>query len=149
MKKEHFIHVGWGFLGGFLIFAFYFGFLLWGQGGISGAWFQFLKDWYFILPITFGFGLQVGLFSCLRWLVKERKTGGAASVGVSTATSTTSMVACCVHRILDVLPVLGFSGALIFLVNFRTYFLILALLSNLFGIIFIFYKIYRFKKLAL
>jgi hypothetical protein len=54
----------------------------------------------------------------------------AAGGGVSTA----AMVACCVHHVTDVLPLVGLSAAATFLANWKVPFMIAGLATNLLGI---------------
>src|SRR3972149_3342817 len=73
-------------------------------------------DLYFVAAISAGFGTQVGLFVYVRRMVSLRARGGAATAtATGTGTSTAAMVACCAHHVRDALPVLGLSGAAIFL----------------------------------
>jgi hypothetical protein len=81
------------------------------------------SDRYLVGAIAGGFGLQVGLFVYLRALVRAqsralRSTGALTVAG--TGTSTAAMVACCAHHAADVLPIVGLSGAAIFLNDYRT-----------------------------
>ena len=94
-------------------------------------------DWYFVAAIAAGFGTQVGLFVHLR---RRRRTGATRSstalTGAGTGTSTVAMLACCAHHASDVLPLLGLSGAAIFLTDNRVPFMVLGLLSNAVGVVF-------------
>ena len=60
-------------------------------------------------------------------------TNGAVP-GASGTMSGTAMVACCAHHLADVLPILGVSGATIFLAQYQKSFLILGVSINLLGI---------------
>jgi copper chaperone CopZ len=109
------------------------------------AWFQFqfLSQW--IVPLTIGFGIQVGMFSYMRrfaHLAKSGKLSGApivASAGISTG----SMIVCCLHHVVDVLPFLGISAVAIFASQFQSFLLAVGIVSNLIGITFIFYTIQK------
>ena len=57
-----------------------------------------------------------------------------AGFGVHTATSTTAMVACCLHHLNDIVPFLGLSGAATFLVAYKTPVILLGLAANGVGI---------------
>ncbi|MHB1415103.1 MAG: hypothetical protein ACYC1C_07600, partial [Chloroflexota bacterium] len=52
----------------------------------------------------------------------------------STGASTTAMLACCAHHLGDLLPILGLSGAALFLNEFKTPLLWLGIIGNLAGI---------------
>jgi len=95
-----------------------------------------LTDWYFVGAVAAGFGSQVGLFSHLRRLL--RQNGGIRSATVmasgGTATSTTSMVACCLHHLAEVLPVIGLSGAAVFFTTYKVPVILFGLATNALGI---------------
>jgi hypothetical protein len=54
----------------------------------------------------------------------------AASGGTSTA----AMIACCAHHVTDVLPLLGLSGAAVFLAQYKVPFMVVGIVSNAAGI---------------
>lgn len=95
-----------------------------------------LGDWYLVLPIVAGFGIQVGLFVEMRRRLRRREgTRQATAVtGASTGTSGVAMVACCAHHLADVLPFLGLSGAALLLAEYRQPMMVLGLAMNLVGI---------------
>ena len=81
---------------------------------------QFGQYWYYLGLLPIGFGIQVGLFVYVRRLLSRRARGGAAAAtATGSGTSTVAMVACCAHHVTDALPVLGLSGAAIFLNDYR------------------------------
>jgi hypothetical protein len=96
----------------------------------------FWEDRALVIPILLGFGLQVGLYTLLKtglYLPVHAPAGGAVTAaggGVSTA----AMVACCVHHVADVLPLVGLSAAAAFLANWKVPFMIAGLATNLLGI---------------
>lgn len=97
---------------------------------------QFTNLWYLIGPLVLGFGIQVGLFYYIRAELKIRKAQNASkSVVASGGVSTASMIACCAHHITDVLPILGLSAAAMFLSNYQIFFMVLGVVSNIFGIV--------------
>ncbi|MBR9707307.1 MAG: hypothetical protein GOV15_02625, partial [Candidatus Diapherotrites archaeon] len=96
---------------------------------------QFTDLWFLMLPLLVGFGVQVGLFSYMRGVAKTREA--TASVAAAGSMSTASMVACCAHHLTDILPIIGLSGAMIFLTEYQSFFLVLGILSNLVGVTFL------------
>ncbi|NPV53220.1 MAG: hypothetical protein HPY71_06830 [Firmicutes bacterium] len=129
----------WGVAGAALLLSFYFGILIWAQG-IGHTLEQFSQDRLYILPIVVGFGLQVALYAYLRALLRRNsRMGGSGSstalVATSTGTSTVSMIACCIHHLGDILPLMGLSAAGLFLAEYRIPSLIVAMASNLIGIV--------------
>ena len=95
------------------------------------------SDWYFVIPIIAGFGTQIGLFVYARARFQRKAGMGAtkAMTGAGTGTSTISMVACCTHHLSDVLPIVGFSGASLFLNEYRDPLMALGVLMNAIGIV--------------
>lgn len=96
---------------------------------------QFETYKYWMTAIILGFGIQVGLF----WYAKRRTQIASASqksaVAASAGVSTTAMVACCAHHLVDILPLIGLSAAALFLTKYQTYFFLMGVISNIAGII--------------
>ncbi len=116
---------------------------------ISWSWSHALallaEDRWFVFPITLGFGIQAGLFTYLRSLHGATMMP-AAVTGSSTGASTAAMIACCAHHVSDVLPLVGLSGAAIFLAQYKVPFMVVGLLSNAAGIGVLLTMIWRAKK---
>jgi Cu+-exporting ATPase len=93
-----------------LILAIYFGVVSL-ISGMDFALEQFAKFWYFIVPLSLGFGIQVGLYTYLKNLVGQHGVSGKV-VAVSGTTSTAAMVSCCAHYLANILPILGVTGFL-------------------------------------
>ncbi len=122
-----------GALGSLALVGLYLGIVTWAQGSqhaLELLW----SDRYFVGAISLGFGTQVGLFAYVRMLQHAIGRASSALAGAGTATSSVSMVACCAHHLTDVLPIVGFSGLAVFLVDFRTPLLLLGIATNLIGI---------------
>lgn len=131
-------------VGSMALLAFYLGIITWAQGG-SHALSQLTEDLWFIVPITVGFGTQVGLFVYLRALHAASKAGVAATAG-STGVSTSAMLACCAHHLADVLPILGLGGAAIFLNDVKTPLAASGIVLNAAGIAYMLISIRRLRK---
>lgn len=99
---------------------------------LSGAWSQFRAMQYWIFPLVAGFGIQAGLYFFVRDVLKRAPTAMVSSSG---AVSAGAMVACCLHHLADVLPLLGLAAAAVFLTRYQGWFFLFAILSNLAGII--------------
>lgn len=138
-----------GFLGSLGLFLIYF-LILTLANSFSHALEQFYLLWPWMSVLIIGFGAQVGLYSHIRRELRQRKEKNqtnkelAASAGLSTG----SMVACCAHHLVDVLPIIGLSAAFLFLVKYQILFIILGILANIIGIIFMLdivkkYSLYR------
>ncbi len=118
-----------------LIFLFYFGIITFANS-FSHAILQFSRDWYWIIALSAGLGLQVFLhFKLKHELSKKALTakGLAATSGVSGA----AMLACCAHHISDALPFLGLAFFAGFFYEYRDLFLLFGVLSNFVGIAYI------------
>ena len=125
-----------GVAGGLLLVGLYLGLVSWAQG-LAHARELLWNDRYFVAAIASGFGLQAGLFVHVRRLIAARAAGSAAGVtAAGTGTSTVAMVACCAHHVADALPVLGLSGAAIFLNDYRIPLMASGLAVNALGVAF-------------
>jgi hypothetical protein len=94
-------------------------------------------DRYFVAAIAVGFGVQAGLYAYVRLVFAHAKavraSGALAATG--TGTSTAAMVACCAHHVVDVLPIIGLSGAAILLNDYRVPIMLAGLAVNAVGIV--------------
>jgi hypothetical protein len=105
---------------------------------------QLVTDRWWVGAIVVGFGVQVGLFVYLRRLHSRAAAGGMA---LSTGTSTAAMLACCAHHLSDVLPVIGVSGAAVFLNQYKTPFLALGVGMNALGITYLLWNVHRARRM--
>lgn len=101
------------------------------------AWSQYLLLKWWMTPLIVLFGVQVGLFMFLRGALKARHASGAAAGAIATSggVSTGAMIACCMHHVTDVLPIIGLSAAAVFLNAYQEAFLLLGILSSLLGLV--------------
>jgi hypothetical protein len=135
--KRYLIPLAAFLLGSTLIAEVYFGILIWAQGWDS-ALSIFLPNRWYVIPIWVSFGIQAALYSILRFrlfvpIASTVSTG--ALMGTSGGTSVTAMVACCLHHVTDVLPILGLSATATFLTRYQRPFLLIGLGMNIIGII--------------
>lgn len=118
--------------------------------GLVQGWAQAIQllrqDAYLVAPITLSFGVQVGLYTYLRVIVRARSRSGGAMTGASGATSAATMAACCAHRVADLLPFLGLSAAAGLLAAYKVPFMVLGLSVSLFGIALILRRIFRYRS---
>jgi len=104
----------------------------------SHAMEQFKILWYWFIFLIAGFGIQIGLYAYIRLEINYREIKNvakqelAASAGVSSA----SMATCCAHHLIDVLPIFGLSATFLFLAQYQVWFILLGILSNIIGIIY-------------
>jgi len=135
-------------LGSAFIASFYIGILTWAQGW-EYASSQFVRDRWYVIPIIVGFGVQAALYTILRFRLFIPVTSTAHTgtmMGASGGTSATAMVACCIHHVTDVLPILGLSAAASFLTRYQRPFMLVGLAMNLIGIGVMLFVLYRERQ---
>ena len=118
----------YGILAGVGLLAFYLVVISFFQG-INSAFLNLRSLWYFIFPLAIGFGIQIGLYTSIAHTATV--TGAVAGTG---GVSAGSMLACCSHFLLSILPIAGISGLTIFLMKYQSAFLSIGILSNAVGI---------------
>ena len=146
--KRYLIPIAAFLLGSTLMAGLYFGLLTWAQGWAYAANQFSLNRWY-VLPIFVTLGIQAALYSILRFrlFIPTTSTGHTgAMMGASSGTSVTSMVACCLHHVTDVLPILGLSAAASYLTRYQRPFMLVSLSLNIIGIIIMLVILYRERK---
>lgn len=131
---KNFRHFFWGTTAGIALLLIYFA-ILTIANSFAHAVYQFLDFWPWISLLVIGFGVQVGLYSFVRTGLKERSAKGAtAEIAAAGGVSTGSMIACCAHHVTDVLPIIGLSGAALFLSQYQLFFILIGVFSNAVGI---------------
>ncbi len=98
---------------------------------------QLLHLKFYIIPLALGFGFQVALFMNLGNSVKQSGT----VVGSTGAASTGAMIACCAHHITEALPFLAIGGLSIFFTNYQKELLMLSILVNWLGALYMYRKL--------
>ena len=122
-----------GLVAAFVLLGAYLGIISIAQGP-EHAFGQLATDAAFVVLIAAGFGTQIALFTELRTLHRHHRAA-AAVTAAATGTSATAMLACCAHHVVDLLPLLGFSAAAVFLDAYRTPLFVLGIGMNLIGIV--------------
>lgn len=131
-----------GLLGGLGLLGFYF-VVLTLVSGFPFAKEQFSDDWYFVIVLSFGFGVQVGLYIYLRQAIRHQDSTGKV-VAVSGATSTLAMIACCSHYLVNVLPIIGITGFITIVSQYQTQLFWVGIGANLLGVIYMVRKVRQF-----
>lgn len=126
----------WGMAGWLFLLILYF-LILTIANSFAHSLDQLKNLWYWLLPLIMGFSIQVGLYAYIRLEIKQRaiKSAAKAELAATGGVSTGSMVACCAHHLVDILPILGLSAAFVFLAQYQVWFIVLGILSNLIGIV--------------
>ena len=127
---------GVGLLGAAGLLGFYLVIVWLGSKSWSHAVDLLLTDRYYVAAVAAGFGIQIGLYAYVRRLLRgdHGLKSSTAVAAAGTGTSTTSMIACCLHHVADVLPVVGLSGAAVFLSNYKIPLIVVGLITNAIGI---------------
>ena len=111
---------------------------------------QVTEWWPWVSLQTLGFGIQVGMFLHIREISRAGNwRGPSSSLAVGGGMSAGSMVACCLHHVTDVLPIVGFSAATLFLTQYQSVFMSLGVLSNIVGLLFMTEMLYNFSDFEL
>ena len=97
--------------------------------GVEFAFLNLRGLWYLIFPLVIGFGTQIGLYFSIKHTAQL--TGTVVGTG---SISGGSMIACCSHFLLQAIPFAGIAGLSLFLVKYQAWFLIIGIISNIFGI---------------
>jgi len=126
---------GWGVFASMLLLGAYF-LVLTLVSGWEFARTQFATFWYFVLALTVGFGVQIGLYSYLRRITSHADASGKV-VTVAGATSTGAMISCCAHYVTNVLPVLGATGVVALLAQYQVGLFWVGLAFNIAGILYV------------
>src|SRR3989304_9660175 len=106
---------------------------------------QFAKYWYFIVLLSFGFDIQVGLYTYLKNSIRKQNIS-AKVLAVSGSTSGAVMISCCSHYLVNILPILGISGFITFVTQYQVQFFWVGLALNLAGIAYMSNKVYLFSQ---
>lgn len=123
-----------GMGGALVLLSIFFTIVFLANGSLESAWQEFQRLWYWVLTLASGFGLQLGLFFHIRNSVSEQMPGATAEVAASGTISTGSMIACCSHGLINLLPILGVSVAAAFLAQYQLPLILFGVVSNLIGI---------------
>jgi len=124
----------WGVSGSVFLLAIYFLTLTIGNSALHAIE-ELQKIGIWVALLTVGFGIQTGLFAYAWGSIKARAAAQAtATMAAAGGMSATAMVACCLHHIADLLPILGISAASLLLIKYQSFFLAIGVASNLIGI---------------
>lgn len=96
---------------------------------------QFRQLWPWILALSAGFGIQVGLYTKMKVVLKEGENQNKGMIVATGTTSSFGMLACCAHHLVEALPIIGLSALSVLLVRYQTPILVGSLGINLLGIV--------------
>lgn len=115
-------------------------------GSISGWEFargQFIANWIWIGGSAVGFGIQIFLFTYLRTLHKERMSGPV--VAVTGTTSGVTMIACCAHYLVNILPIIGISAFAAVIGQYQQELFMVGAVVNIAGIVYMARQLVKVK----
>jgi len=123
--------LAYGILAGLGILAFYIYVLTIFQS-YGFALYEFKRLWIWLVPLSIGFGTQIGLYNSIKHdaIIKaEVKASGTISGG--------SMLVCCSHYLLSIIPLIGITGLSAFtsfLMSYQKGFFSIGIVSSIVGI---------------
>lgn len=132
-----------GILAALLLLSVYF-LILTLVSGWDFAWGQFTQYWYYIVSLSLGFGIQFGLYSYLKSIIKQAATGKV--LATTGTTSGVAMISCCAHYLTNILPILGVTGIITIISQYQIQLFWFGLIFNLLGIIYIGKKVVKISK---
>lgn len=105
---------------------------------------QISRFWYYVLSLAVGFGIQVGLYTYLKNVIKQNSSPRV--LAVSGATSTVAMISCCAHYLVNLLPILGAVGIITIISQYQIQLFWVGLIFNLVGIIYMLNRVRKFLR---
>ncbi len=120
---------------GVLVVLFNISIASFAEGSIGGGYRVFLTNGIFVYLIPLAVGVQMGLFRYHRNLISGHAISGSEKMGMAgSATSSLTMVACCLHHVSDLLPTVGLIlAASSFLIEYKDFIITIGLLANMVG----------------
>src|SRR3990167_5601074 len=134
----------YGILASLILLVVYFAILTLVSGWIF-ALEQFASYWYFVVSLAVGFGVQIALYQYIKSLVHSGKGMGKV-VGVSGTTSTSAMISCCAHYLVNLVPILGVTGLATFAAQYQVKLFWVGIFFNIAGVVYMINRIIKFKK---
>ena len=105
---------------------------------------EFTKDrWYLVTPLILGFATQAGLFRAIHLLARH---GGGGALATSGGVSGGTMLACCMHNLVTLVPVLGINGLATFFAAYQTQVFLLSIGVSALGVWYMAKKYYSIKR---
>jgi hypothetical protein len=114
-------------------------------GSTSDAIYQFNFYLPWILGLSLGFGIQLALYKLIK-LNLSNNIGADRVAKTTTATSTVTMIACCVHHAADILPIIGVSAFAALLGAYTKELFAVGIIFNIFGISYMLKQLITLRK---
>ncbi len=120
------------------------------EGSIEKGYRVFLDNGIFIYLIPLAVGIQMGLFRYHRNITMGSVDGSEKMGMAGSATSSLTMVACCLHHVSDLLPTIGIVlAASSFLIQYKNTIIMIGLLANMAGSAYIARAILKDKEIIM
>lgn len=104
------------------------------EGSLQKGYQVFLTNGIFVYLIPLAVGIQMGLFRYHRNITTGNIAGSEKMGMAGSATSSVTMVACCLHHVSDFLPSIGLIlAASSFLIRYKDAIIIIGLIANVAG----------------
>ena len=132
----------WGIAGAAGIALIFYSVQALGMQSLSGPYYFFKQNWFFISPLIILFAIQVGLWQKMREIVKISSNSVTASGSVSTG----AMIACCMHNFVGVMSIAGISGLAVFFAAYQNYIFLISILFSSGGLV---YMVYKYKEIKI
>jgi len=137
-----------GAIVGILVILFNISIASLAEGSFVKGYEIFLTNGIFVYLIPLAVGIQMGLFRYHRNITTGNIAGSEKMGMAGSATSSLTMVACCLHHVSDILPSVGLIlAASSFLIEYKDAIIILGLFANVAGSIYIAKAIINDKSL--
>ncbi len=138
-----------GAIAGLIVIFFNISIASLAEGSFEKGYQVFLSNGIFVYLIPPAVGIQMGLFRYHRNITADKKLCGSEKVGVAGSTaSSLTMVACCLHHVSELLPSVGFVLATSsFLIQYKDNIIIIGLLANMAGSLYIAKEILKTKSI--
>jgi len=107
---------------------------------------QFSQFWYFVVSLAVGFGIQIALYIYLKNLIHHSDSSNKV-LAVSGVTSTSAMISCCAHYLVNILPIIGVTGFVSVISQYQIELFWVGLLFNIVGIIYIGRKVITYSRI--
>ncbi len=108
------------------------------EGSFEKGYQVFLTNGIFVYLIPLAVSVQMGLFRYHRNITAGNMAGSEKMGIAGSATSSLTMMACCLHHVSDILPSIGLIlAASSFLIRYKDAIIIIGLLANVAGSIYI------------
>ncbi|MDP3964871.1 MAG: hypothetical protein Q8Q20_04445 [bacterium] len=126
--------VAWGSVAATVLFGLFAGIVRLAEGNWQAVRIQLEDNGAFIVLLALGFGVQLGLWYYLKTVRKSQSGKYNRLASGAGASSTTSMLACCSHYLVNVFPWLGLASVSAQFMQYQREILLIGISINLLGI---------------